>query len=130
MLATSVDRVILTISDVERSRVFYNDVLEFETNNIEDEHPESGFYFGAGGVDFYLGLARTPIANDRFSEERIGLDHVSFKAVDRAARDKLAEKLKAIGSDSKGVEIFSNGDPYVAFRDPDNIQLEFWLHQS
>jgi hypothetical protein len=25
------------------------------------------------------------------------------------------------------VETFSTGNRYVAFRDPDNIQLEYWL---
>jgi hypothetical protein len=41
---------------------------------------------------------------------------------------ELAEKLIAAGVDTKGVEQFApSGNWYVAFRDPDNIQLEYWL---
>ena len=46
----------------------------------------------------------------------------------REALHELADKLIAAGVDTKGVEQFVHtGNWYVAFRDPDNIQLEYWL---
>jgi catechol 2,3-dioxygenase-like lactoylglutathione lyase family enzyme len=68
-----------------------------------------------------------PIPDDRFNEFRIGLDHLSFTAPDESALQSLAERLLAAGVETKGVETYHTGNKYVAFRDPDNIQLEYWL---
>ena len=80
-----------------------------------------------GGVEISLLTHRETPPNDRFSEFRIGLDHLSFKAPDEAALHALAEKLIAAGVETKGVELYKpSGKKYVSFRDPDNIQLEYW----
>jgi len=80
-----------------------------------------------GGIEIgFIQHPETP-PGDRFDEMRIGLDHISFKAPDEAALHALAERLIQAGVDTKGVEIFfPNGKKYVSFRDPDNIQLEYW----
>lgn len=127
METSGLNHVILTISDVERSRAFYGALLGFEVANVGDD-PAWGFYFSSGGVMFFLFPSHQPLPDDRFSEFRIGLDHLAFAAPDRAALDALAEKLIAAGVETKGVEQFEpTGNYYVAFRDPDNIQLEYWL---
>jgi glyoxylase I family protein len=124
---TGLNHVILTISQVERSRTFYRDVLGFETHPLP-EAPDSGFYFRAGNVSIFVFASRFPLGGDRFNEFRIGLDHLSFTAPSEQALHDLAERLRTAGSDSNGVERFApTGNLYVAFRDPDNIQLEYWL---
>jgi catechol 2,3-dioxygenase-like lactoylglutathione lyase family enzyme len=55
------------------------------------------------------------------------LDHLAFTAPGEAALHSLAEHLQASGVETKGVETYHTGNKYVAFRDPDNIQLEYWL---
>jgi glyoxylase I family protein len=128
METPGLNHVILTISDVERSRAFYGDLLGFRTANISEANPEWGFFFEVGGVYFFVGGSRQPIPEDRFSEFRVGLDHLSFTAPSREALDAFAEKLIAAGVETQGVEQFApTGNWYVAFRDPDNIQLEYWL---
>jgi catechol 2,3-dioxygenase-like lactoylglutathione lyase family enzyme len=63
--------------------------------------------------------------DDRFSEYRVGLDHLAFAVEDRAELDSLVERLQAAGVDTKGVETdVVLGGEYVAFRNPDNVQLE------
>ena len=58
----------------------------------------------------------------------IGLDHLSFTAPSQEALQELADQLIAAGVDTKGIEQFQpTGNWYVSFRDPDNIQLEYWL---
>jgi hypothetical protein len=43
----------------------------------------------------------------------------------------LAAKLKVAGVPTNGVEVYQpNGKKYVSFRDPDNIQIEYWLNQG
>jgi catechol 2,3-dioxygenase-like lactoylglutathione lyase family enzyme len=120
------NHVILTIGDVARSRAFYGDLLGF---SIEDmDVPGGGFYFESGPVWFFCLPSRQPVAGDRFSEFRIGLDHLAFTAPSEAALQSLADKLKAAGVETNGVEVFApTGNRYVAFRDPDNVQLEYWL---
>jgi catechol 2,3-dioxygenase-like lactoylglutathione lyase family enzyme len=122
MHTAGLNHIIITISNVPRSRAFYGDVLGFELKDVAD-----GFSFKAGEVTLFFFPSNHPLENDRFNEFRIGLDHLSFNAPDEAALHALAETLIAAGVETKGVETYFTGNKYVAFRDPDNIQLEYWL---
>jgi glyoxylase I family protein len=127
MQTSGLNHIILTVSNVERSRAFYGDLLGFPVMVIEED-PDKSFFFESGGVQFFFFPSRQPIPNDRFSEFRIGLDHLSFNASSKEALQELADQLIAAGVETKGVEQFRpTGNWYVAFRDPDNIQLEYWL---
>ncbi len=119
--------VILTVTDPDRSRAFYADVLGFETVDMPGV-AGGGFFFVCGGVMFFFFASRAPIPNDRFSEFRVGLDHLAFAAASRDALDALVGKLKQANVPTAGVERFARtGNWYVAFRDPDNVPLEYWL---
>lgn len=72
MQTPGLNHVILTISNLVKSREFYGDWLGFDLQDIADE-------------------------------------------------------LIAAGVEIKGVETYHTENKYVAFRDPDNIQLEYWL---
>lgn len=125
MQTPGLNHVILTISDVQRARAFYGGLLGFELKDYAE-----GFYFLSGSVSFWFLPSSKPIPNDRFSEFRIGLDHLGFAAPSEEALHELADKLIAAGVETKGVEVFHTGNKYVAFRDPDNIQLEYWLPKN
>jgi catechol 2,3-dioxygenase-like lactoylglutathione lyase family enzyme len=63
---------------------------------------------------------------DVFDERRIGLDHIAFGCTSREELDSWPARLDALGIEHG--EILDR--PYgsgLAFRDPDNIQLEFFL---
>ena len=122
METTGLNHIIMTIKDVKISQEFYGDLLGFDVKNIAD-----GFFFMTGGVAIFFFSPRQPIPEDRFNEFRIGLDHLAFTAPGESALEALAEKLLAAGVQTKGVETYHTGNKYVAFRDPDNIQLEYWL---
>jgi glyoxylase I family protein len=122
METSRLNHIIMTIKDVEISKTFYGDLLGFEVKNIAD-----GFLFVTGGVSIFFFPSKHPISDDRFDEFRIGLDHLSFTAPSEAALQSLAERLQASGVKTRGVETYHTGNRYVAFRDPDNIQLEYWL---
>jgi glyoxylase I family protein len=127
METPGLNHVILTVADTARSRAFYADLLGFSVTDMADI-PGGGFFFYVGGVGFFFFASRQPTPGDRFSEFRVGLDHLAFAAPSREALDALAAKLKASGVETQGVEQFApTGNWYVAFRDPDNIQLEYWL---
>lgn len=130
MQTPGLNHIILTVSNTEKSRAFYGDLLGFPITVMEKD-PDKSFFFPCGGVHFFFFPSQQPLPDDRFSEFRIGLDHLSFAAPSKEALHELADQLIAAGVDTKGVEQFApTGNWYVAFRDPDNIQLEYWLPRS
>jgi catechol 2,3-dioxygenase-like lactoylglutathione lyase family enzyme len=72
-----------------------------------------------------LGLRPVAPQGDRFDEDRVGLDHLSFSV---GSRDELAEAARLL--DEHGIthglitNLPSFGISILEFRDPDNIQLE------
>jgi catechol 2,3-dioxygenase-like lactoylglutathione lyase family enzyme len=64
---------------------------------------------------------------DAFSEQRTGLDHLEFLVDDRADLDEWAARLDELGIEHSGVKQPSyTRNAMLTFRDPDNIQLEFF----
>ena len=63
-----------------------------------------------------------------FDERRTGLDHIGMAVPDRADLDVWAARLDGLGVPHNGVNDTDHLLPYSAlvFRDPDNIQLEFF----
>lgn len=60
----------------------------------------------------------------------IGMDHLAFAVEKRAELDRLVESLRAAEVDTAGVEVegaLNLNKEYVCFRDPDNVQLEFFM---
>ena len=112
----------LTVTDVARSQEFYTQVLGFQ---VARQIP-TGVLLRNGPIILGLGPAFDQGAappDDRFNENRVGLDHLSL-AVSSYADLEAALRL----FDSLGVphgEIKDIGVAHVlAFRDPDYIQLE------
>ncbi len=132
MKTSGFDHINLTVSNLARSRRFYGDLLGFELHITPDDYPDSlaagSFSFFVGSVEVAVITHPTTSPEDRFDETRIGLDHLSFKAPNEQALYDLAGILQEAGVETNGVEEYTpNGKKYVAFRDPDNIQLEYWL---
>ena len=122
METPGLNHIIMTVKDIKTSQAFYGNLLGFELKNIAD-----GFFFSVGGVAIFFFSSNQPIPDDRFNEFRIGLDHLAFAAPSEEALQSFAERLQAAGVETNGVETYHTGNKYVAFRDPDNIQLEYWL---
>ena len=115
----------LTVTDVDRAVKFYIEVLGFK--KLLDLNP--GAFLSNGKVGLGIGPHPHPdraIKNDRFDENRVGLDHLSFEVPSRAALDDAVRVL-----DQHGVahsEVRDLGEAFgiciLVFRDPDNVQLE------
>jgi glyoxylase I family protein len=115
----------LTVSDVDRTVAFYREVLGF--TKLMDLNP--GAFLSNGSVGLGIGPHPFPeraVRGDRFDENRIGLDHMSFTVPSRAALDDAVRILDTHGVSHS--EIRDLGEAFgiciVVFRDPDNIQLE------
>ncbi len=120
----AVHHVTLTVSDVQRSRDFYATALNFKF--VGDFGPRALMSNGS----FILALSPGPdpdraIPNDRFNENRIGLDHVSFSVDSQADLEAAMRHFDALGIDHGEINpLPAFGISVLAFRDPDNIQIE------
>jgi glyoxylase I family protein len=122
----------LTVSDLERSRAFYDEVLglpvAYELPADADAKTREELWFLFGGVIYHCGpglFGLRPVApgTDRFDEDRIGLDHVSFAVPDRATLEAAVTVLEARGVAHAGIKDIGMG--YILeFRDPDGVALE------
>jgi len=98
--------VALTVRDLAVSIPWYEALLDAEPVLDEDTDPDMHH-------------------TERFSEYRVGLDHVAFGCADRAELEQWASRLDALGIEHGGVKDASYGSG-VSFRDPDGIALEFF----
>ena len=65
--------------------------------------------------------------DDQFSEFRIGMDHISLNVANRDELTHFVDALRAAGVETQGIQkIPELAALLVAFRDPDNIQWEFF----
>src|ERR1700716_3249308 len=92
----------LTVTDVKRSREFYTELLGFDVavDSPPDGDPtaEAAYPVLWGGCvmvrgNLLLGLRPVAKAGDRFDEDRVGLDHLSFNVSSRA---ELEDALKLL----------------------------------
>jgi glyoxylase I family protein len=124
---TGFHHVTLNVTDLPRARAFYEGILGLE---VVQDFPGRKLSLRVGTSRSRLVLQLPPgaVDADRFSEYRIGLDHVAFGA-SRAELDGLAAALGAAGITSD-LHHDPLGPAVMSFRDPDNIQLEFFENRS
>jgi catechol 2,3-dioxygenase-like lactoylglutathione lyase family enzyme len=66
-------------------------------------------------------------SGERFSEFHTGLDHLEFLVDRRSDLDEWADRLGRLGIEHSGVkEPDYTRNAMITFRDPDDIQLEFF----
>jgi glyoxylase I family protein len=133
--ANSVAHIRLTVTDIARSRQFYESVfgwpvaLEVPADADDATRERMSFLFGGVLYNFGDGLiGLRPVAGDRFDEDRVGLDHLCLRVASRAELDAAATHLDELGVAHEPVKQIGHG--YILeFRDPDNIALELFAPQ-
>ncbi|MGH7778891.1 MAG: VOC family protein [Candidatus Binataceae bacterium] len=128
---TGIDHVYLTVSDLARSEVFYDRVME-----------ALGFYKGDAPIggephchyycpEFQITIRPAKAGTDRHDPYAPGLHHLCMRAPDNAAVDEAARILCALGVEIDGPRHCPEYAPdYYAmfFSDPDGIRLEVMNH--
>ncbi len=124
----------LTVTDLDRSRQFYTELLGFdvavESPPADDPSAAEAFKVLFGGVvmtrgNLIMGLRPMAASGDRFDPNRVGLDHLSFSV---ASREDLEHALRLF--DERGIPrgqittLPSFGIDVLPFEDPDGVQLE------
>ncbi|HKE63282.1 MAG TPA: VOC family protein [Micromonosporaceae bacterium] len=126
----------VTVSDIARSKAFYDDVFGWQVaadmsgRIAEPGITESRFDLYGGTV--YLtpsgalfGLRPIAPDGDRFDSTRPGLDHISFMVASRDELVTAAERLDAKGIEHGDVtDLTAWGIAILSFSDPDGIHCE------
>lgn len=122
----SVTHVALTVTDLAKSRPFYERL--FGSAPVLDEDTGSFHHVvWLLGNQTLVGIHQFPDPHgpDRFDERRPGLDHVAFGCANRAELERWETRLNELGIDNGAIVDASYGSA-LSFRDPDNIALEFF----
>ena len=123
--------VALTVKDVETSGQWYRRLLGADP--VLDEHTDAGFrhlvWLLDGGTLLGIHQHERGVPDERFTEFRVGLDHVSFGVASRADLEKWMDRLNELRISHGGIVDAGYGSG-LSFRDPDGIALEFFAPPS
>ena len=118
----------LTVRDCERSAAWWQDVLGFMlVHQARNETFEVRAMVHPSGIGLTVMTHDGNAAAEEFDERRVGLDHLAFRVADKTELEQWVTRLDDKGVTHSGIIDIGFG-PTVAFRDPDNIQLEFFVH--
>lgn len=124
----------LTVTDIARSKAFYDQVFGWpaaidESGSVDEpgvrDSPER-FYGGTvyqtpQGTLFGL----RPVGSSGFDSQRTGLDHVSFAVDSRADLESAAAALTDAGIEHGEInDLTDAGLAILSFQDPDDINVE------
>jgi glyoxylase I family protein len=123
-----ISHVDLTVSDCERAAAWWQDIVGFTlVNRTRGETFETRTLVHPSGVAVTVMTHDETVQSGLFDERRIGLDHLAFRVADRHELQRWATHLEAKSVTHPGI-IDTGFGPTVVFRDPDNMQLEFYVH--
>ena len=128
---SGIAHIALTVSDLDRSVAWYSHLFGAEplvrTTMLKGTEHE---YRMAVWPELGLGLHHFDDQRpEAFSERRPGLDHLAFTCADIDELRAWQRHLDELGIERSGVldEPYGSG---LAFRDPDDIALEFFVDAS
>ena len=125
----------LTVTDVARSRAFYQGVLGFEValDAPPDDDPgglvadtlQGGVVLTNAGVMIGLRPVGPAHTDDRFDPFRVGLDHLSFAVGSRADLEAAVARYDEGGVEHGPIrDVPAMGLAFLAAFDPDGIAVE------
>jgi catechol-2,3-dioxygenase len=127
MAFPALNHVAVTVRDIGVSGPWYRAL--FGADPVLDERTDGGFWHQvwvlAGGTVFGIHQHDQSAPDEKFSEFRVGLDHVGFGCASRAELKKWEERLGELGIAHGGIVDAHYGSG-LSFRDPDGIAMEFF----
>ena len=125
MTVPAIHHLTLTVTDPAAAAAWYHDTLGFEILRQFEADGLAKVMLTRAGVTLVLDSHGDKAVPGPFSERRNGLDHLSLAVANRAALEAWEAHLEAAGVTHSPLKEGSTGS-LIAFRDPDNIALEFY----
>ena len=121
----AITHVALTVSDLDRSRQWYQQLFGSDPVLDENTGPFHHVVWLIGGT--LVGIHGFPDlkSSEPFDERRLGLDHVAFGCSSRSELEEWERHLNELRISNGGIVDAPYGSG-LSFRDPDNIALEFF----
>ncbi len=117
----------LNVTDLARSKEFYQDILGFDVLGESQEAGRSFVFLGKGSS---LILTLWPQSKGRFEKKQPGLHHLSFQVESIAKVKESEKKLRELNIPLLYDGIVPHGEGAdsggVFFEDPDGIRLEIY----
>ena len=129
MRSTGVHHLDLVVSSIERSLLFYSELLGplgyHRVSQVEGERGETIWYLSGPGTT--IGLREAQSDSGPYDRYRVGLHHIAFEADSRGQVDERAAWVR-----NAGVEVENDPQEYTYipgyyatfFYDPDGLKLE------
>lgn len=120
----------LTVSDCDRTAQWWRDVLGFTlVHQVHESAYECRSMIHPSGLAVTLMTHEATASFGTFNEQRVGLDHLAFQVTDVDEMQRWVTHLDSLDVPHTGI-IDTGYGPTIVFRDPDNVQLEFYVHPS
>jgi glyoxylase I family protein len=125
-----ISHVELTVSDSDQAAIWWQHVMGFVVvRQFRGESFEGRVMVHPSGVGVCVVTHDGTGETGAFDEQRVGLDHLSFRVTDSDELARWVAHLDANDVAHSGI-IDADFGPTVVFRDPDNVQLEFFVHTN
>jgi catechol-2,3-dioxygenase len=123
----ALNHIAVTVRDIDTSSPWYRRLLGADP--ILDEHTDAGFrhqvWLLEGGTVFGIHQHDRPAPDEKFSEHRVGLDHIGFGCANRGELENWVTQLNELGVEHGDIVDAPYGSA-LSFRDPDGIALELF----
>lgn len=117
----------LNVTDLERSRDFYEEVFGFERLQESLQADRRYVFLGDGGKPV---LTLWQQSDGRFPTDRPGLHHLAFEVEDVAAVHAAEGRVRAAGAPLLHDGVVPHGEGAgsggIFFEDPDGVRLEIY----
>lgn len=121
---TGIHHIALRCTDFNVTKNFYQNVLGF---TLALDSPDI-IGLIAGPVIIAFKKANAEANKDVFTPFNIGLDHIALACESEEELNRVARELSDAGVENTGVKLDETLQKmYVAFKDPDRIQWEFYM---
>ena len=117
--------IALRCSEMERTKIFYRDTLGLPI--ALDTQSLIAFVAGSVIIVFKKAVPPNP-ADTVFTPFNIGLDHIAIACESAEELKRVADGLASAGVENTGIKLDETLQKnYVAFKDPDRIQWDFYM---